>query len=163
MSNEKKGFTDLSLKHLINKIKSTFVNKEDAVSTSTIDVDTTPTENSENLVNSGGVFTALGNKADKGTTVKDITSTSITLTAHGGHSYIYGTLTTLDLSFTSDTDDAEFHIIFKSGATATTLTVSKTFAAFDNFTPSANAIVEIDGMWYLDKWVVFFKETKVSA
>lgn len=64
MSNEKKGFTDLSLKHLINKIKSTFINKEDVVSTSTIDVDTTPTENSENLVTSGGVAEALNDKQD---------------------------------------------------------------------------------------------------
>lgn len=62
MSNEKKGFTDLSLKHLINKIKSTFVNKEDAVATFTIEVDTTPTKDSENLVTSGGVAKALSNK-----------------------------------------------------------------------------------------------------
>lgn len=95
--------------------------------------------------------------------VKDTASTSVTLTANGNYSYIYGTLTSLNLAFATGTDDATFHIIYKSGSTATTMTISATNAIFDSFAPSANAIVEIDGMWYLDKWIVFFKETKVSV
>lgn len=162
--------TDI-LKKSFQLLKSNFINKQDTEETteldiyegSTIDIDDTPTEDSDNLVKSGGVYGALEDKVDKKTIVKNTSSTAIALTPSANTSYIYGELTSLALSFNTANDDDSFHIIYESGTTPTTMTVSTTNAVFDSFTPSANAIVEIDGLWYLDKWVVFFKETKVTA
>lgn len=59
MSSGNKGFTDLSLKRLISKIKSTFVDKTDAVETTSVNVDSVPTAGSYNLITSGGVYNAI--------------------------------------------------------------------------------------------------------
>lgn len=52
---------DLGLSHLISKIKATFFAKKDAVEVVEIEVDSTPTEGSENLVTSGGVKSYVDN------------------------------------------------------------------------------------------------------
>lgn len=57
-----KVIDDTNLGYLISKIKATFWPKTDVVQ---IDIDNTPTVNSNNLVKSGGVYTALSNYYDK--------------------------------------------------------------------------------------------------
>lgn len=53
-----KFLDETGLGHLIEKIKTAFVSKADTIPVSTIDVDTTPTANSTNLITSGGVYSA---------------------------------------------------------------------------------------------------------
>ena len=45
---------------LIAKIKSVFLTTEDAEAVDLVDVDTVPTQNSTNLITSGGVYNVLG-------------------------------------------------------------------------------------------------------
>ena len=52
------------LGHLIEKIKATFIAKTDTTIATSIGIDSTPTTNSTNLVTSGGVKSALDNKAN---------------------------------------------------------------------------------------------------
>ena len=52
------------LAELIAKIKATFWKKADVVEADVLDIDTTPTANSNNLVTSGGVYSALSGKED---------------------------------------------------------------------------------------------------
>lgn len=54
-----KFLDEIGLGHLIEKIKQTFIRWEDTSAATTIDIDTTPTANSDNLVTSGGVKNAL--------------------------------------------------------------------------------------------------------
>ena len=100
----------------------------------------------------------LAAKADKHTTVKNTTSTSITVTAQKNTDYIYGELSDLTITWGTGEDNAEINLTFKSGSTATTLSVSTTGATFASYTPSANCIVHIHAQWYIDKWVVSFHE-----
>ena len=60
------GITDL-----LNKIKNAFVAKADTAAATGIDVDSTPTANSTNLVTSGGVKAALDGKQD---TISDLST-----------------------------------------------------------------------------------------
>lgn len=52
------------LGHLIEKIKAAFVAKADTTAVTAVGVDTVPTENSDNLITSGAVYTGLSGKAD---------------------------------------------------------------------------------------------------
>lgn len=52
------------LGHLIEKIKATFIAKTDTTIATSIGIDSTPTTNSTNLVTSGGIKSALDNKAN---------------------------------------------------------------------------------------------------
>ena len=52
------------LGHLIEKIKAAFIAKTDTTIATSIGIDSTPTTNSTNLVTSGGVKSALDNKAN---------------------------------------------------------------------------------------------------
>ena len=52
------------LGHLIEKIKAAFIAKTDTTIATSIDIDSTPTADSTNLVTSGGVKSALDNKAN---------------------------------------------------------------------------------------------------
>ena len=66
-----------NLGHLISKIKATFWPKSDVIQ---IDIDSTPTSNSDNLVKSGGVYTALSGKQAtlvSGTNIKTVNNESI--------------------------------------------------------------------------------------
>lgn len=60
------GLTDL-----LNKIKSAFVAKTDTAVATVVDIDSTPTANSSNLVTSGGVYTSLSGKQ---ATISDLTT-----------------------------------------------------------------------------------------
>lgn len=53
----KKTIDDSNLGYLVSKAKASFWPKTDVVQ---ISIDTTPTENSSNLVTSGGVYSVLG-------------------------------------------------------------------------------------------------------
>lgn len=83
-----KALTTNGLTELITLIKSTFIpntNVEntteiDVINATTVGVDTTPTSASNNLITSGGVYSALGNKQDtlvSGTNIKTINNTSL--------------------------------------------------------------------------------------
>lgn len=50
------------LKAFMTSIRDKFIKKEDTVEVETIDVDNTPTQNSDNLVKSGGVYNAVATK-----------------------------------------------------------------------------------------------------
>lgn len=60
-----KTLNDSGLKKIFNLIKDNFFNKNDAQEVLSIDVDTTPTNDSDNLVTSGGVKSALDVKYTK--------------------------------------------------------------------------------------------------
>lgn len=57
-----KPLKNAGLTELINKIKTNLIHRSDITTTTLIDVDTTPTSSSTNLVTSGGVKTALDTK-----------------------------------------------------------------------------------------------------
>ena len=61
---------------LIAKIKSTFFSVDDAEQVTLVDVDTIPTQNSTNLVESGGVYSVLSEKEDVSNKVTSISSSS---------------------------------------------------------------------------------------
>lgn len=48
-----------NLSYFISKIKAAFVSKTDVVTANVVDIDSTPTANSTNLVTSGGVYSAI--------------------------------------------------------------------------------------------------------
>lgn len=59
------GFLDnTGLGHLISKIKGTFFAKTDAVEAVEVEVDSTPTADSDHLVTSGGVKAYVDNKTE---------------------------------------------------------------------------------------------------
>lgn len=89
---------ETGLSRLIGKIKDTFVAKANTTAATSVGIDTTPTANSTNLITSGGVSTALGNKQNtipvitnpSGTTLEpnifyiwDDVSSDLTLTLGG--------------------------------------------------------------------------------
>lgn len=55
-----KLLTTNGLTKLIQLIKSTFLPKTDVVEVSEVNVDTVPTQNSSNLITSGGVYNVVG-------------------------------------------------------------------------------------------------------
>ena len=111
---------------LISKIKSVFLTTEEAEAVDVVDVDAVPTQNSTNLVESGGVYTGLSNKSDKSV----ITNVSAsTLTQEMADNYIYnaGELSALTIILpVSVNADYISEVDFTSGTTATTLTAPNT-------------------------------------
>ena len=60
-----KFLDETGLAYLIGKIKSAFVAQADTVAVTGVDIDNTPTQNSDNLVTSGGVYSAVSAKYEK--------------------------------------------------------------------------------------------------
>lgn len=71
-----KLLTTNGLTKLIQLIKSTFLPKTDVVEVSEVNVDNTPTQNSSNLVTSGGVYGALSDKQDVSNLVTSLSNSS---------------------------------------------------------------------------------------
>lgn len=68
------GYLDgTGLSHLISKIKAAFWSKTDVVQ---ISIDNTPTASSDNLVKSGGVYSALSGKENTSNKVTSLSSSS---------------------------------------------------------------------------------------
>ena len=59
------------LKALMSSILSRFIKKTDTVEVTTLAIDNTPTQNSTNLVTSGGVYAVIGNVASRLDTMND--------------------------------------------------------------------------------------------
>lgn len=116
------------------------------------------------ITDKNGTTTATVNDGGQPTTVKDLVSTSITLQAQADTNYIYGELSALNLTFGTGTDNNEIDIMFKSGATATTLTISGDNKIHGSFTPNVNSVVEINAKYYsgINKWVVLFSQVTIS-
>ena len=98
--------------------------------------------NDDNSVNS-----SVYSVAENPTTVTDLSSTSITLTAAANTYYTYGELTALTVS--SFPASGTFWIVFVSGATPTVVT------GIDNFTPEANKRYKVtveNGYATFDAW-----------
>ena len=55
---------ETGLAYLIGKIKTGFISTTDTTAATTVSIETSPTNNSSNLVTSGGVYTALSGKQD---------------------------------------------------------------------------------------------------
>ena len=100
--------------------------------------------------------TSLNNKADKPTTVTDLSSTSITLASAADNTeYNYGELSALTIS--SIPASGWFSVVFDSGSTPTVLTVPNTMIMPDSFAVEANTRYEInckDGYALVAGWAV---------
>jgi len=92
------------------------------------------------------------------TIVTDSSSTSVVLDAVANTHYTYGVLSSLTVSFPASTTGVYryIHIMWESGATATTLTLSGTNALVPSYGVGANQICEIDAVWNAvkSKWIV---------
>lgn len=64
------------LGYLLGKIKAAFVSKTDVVAAQAVTIDSTPTANSDNLVKSGGVYSALSGKEATSNKVTSLSSQS---------------------------------------------------------------------------------------
>lgn len=64
------------LKAFMTSILNKFIKKTDTEQVSTLDIDSTPTASSNNLVTSGGVASALSDKEDTSNKVTSISSSS---------------------------------------------------------------------------------------
>lgn len=69
---------------------------------------------------------------------------------------------TLTLPSTNLESGAEIYVAFKSGATATALTIVGDYEGSQSYNPSANKIVELSFKYVCGSWVLVTKETAVS-
>lgn len=67
------------LKAFMTSILNKFIKKTDTEQVNTIDIDTTPTAGSNNLITSGGVASAISSKANKPTISNQTAPTTITV------------------------------------------------------------------------------------
>lgn len=91
------------------------------------------------------VQTAVSGKANKVLRVA-MASTDTTPTLNSNTFYVFPTMATLTPTFATPTDNSivnEYHFIFTSGATATTLTLPATVLQPDGFTVEANHVYEV--------------------
>ena len=64
------------LSDLITKIKNAFVAKADTATVTGVDIDNAPTQNSDHLVTSGGVYSAVSGKENTSNKVTSLSSNS---------------------------------------------------------------------------------------
>lgn len=95
--------------------------------------------------------------------INESTETGIVLTPSANSEYYYSELEYMYLAFETANLGDMFYITFKSGSTATVLTVDGTNAVFDDFVPSENSYIEIMGKWNGEKWIVLFNQTSVGG
>lgn len=124
---------------LIAKIKSVFLTTEDAEQVDLVDVDATPTANSTNLVESGGVYTAIAGKQDtlvSGVNIKTVNGESI---VGSGNANVYGRfkgwwpdLATLKAAHTATEGDSAY-VKDASPATTWSIYVYDSTASSDNY------------------------------
>ena len=91
----------------------------------TLTFDNAPTQNSNNPVKSGGVFTALGSKAEKvGVEQEELTdSTTLTIDAGTIYELTYNTAIAIALGTPTSTEKCEYCIKFNVGSTIPTLSL----------------------------------------
>ena len=68
-----------SLKYLLGQLKTKFLSSDDTTTVSTIGIDNIPTQNSNNLVKSGDVYSSLANKQNITSVVSETSPTAVTL------------------------------------------------------------------------------------
>jgi len=88
-----KTLSTTSLKKLLNLIKTNFFQKSEAQELTVINIDTTPTSGSQNLITSGGTKTALDQKENLSNKVSTLSSSS-TNTQYPGAKVVYDQLAT---------------------------------------------------------------------
>jgi lysophospholipase L1-like esterase len=115
-----------------------------------VDVDAVPSKVSQ-LTNDSGyqtaaqVQTAIAGKADKTQRIA-MTSADTTPTLDPNKLYVFPEMASLAPTFAAPSDNTivnEYHFIFTSGATATTLTVPASVKQPDGFTVEANHVYEV--------------------
>lgn len=128
-------------------------------------VDTTPTSDSDNLVTSGGVYTALSGKADssdlanKEDKVDIVSASGATLIAEVGKYYTLTAVGTLAITLptiasgTTKVQTVSFYIA--AGSTpAVTWTSTHNIYYADGFEIAADSTYEVNALWNGAAWVV---------
>ena len=91
------------LTYLLGKIKNAFVAKADTTTVTSISIDSTPTANSNNLVTSGGVYTAIQSGGGGGSGTLNTTNTTAQTTS--ASESLSGTVNLHKISKTGSYDD----------------------------------------------------------
>lgn len=157
---------DTGLTYLLGKIKSAFVKTTDTVEVSGVDVDSTPTANSSNLVTSGGVSTALGGKQDKTPIITPTNTTDVTLPitalacAIDNYYRIDVAVETLAVTLPAMTDLTTVRtvVLYLTGGTTPSVTItsadSKDVYYQDGFEIEAGNTYEINALFNGSAWIV---------
>lgn len=145
-----KTLDNTNLGYLLTKIKNAFIRTTDVESVSEVTIDATPTANSDNLVTSGGVYSALGDKISKSSTaglVKNdgtidtntyltshdfthvadttvTTSTTVTFAANTRGSQMVSTAADLDIAFVVNNSADNYLWIKNTGSADIDITIS---------------------------------------
>lgn len=162
---------DTGLAYLLGKIKAAFVSTADTTAVTATDVDSAPTANSTNLVESGGVHSALNGKQDI-TTIEapvnqsDATAPITSLSTETGKYYrIDVPVETLAVTLPAMTDTpvGKAVVLFLTGGTAPAVTISSTAPAggtapavhfADGFEIKAGETNEVNCYWNGLAWIV---------
>lgn len=166
---------DTGLTYLLGKIKAAFVKTTDTVEVSGVDVDSTPTANSSNLVTSGGVSTALGGKQDKTPIITPTNTTDVTLPitalacAIDNYYRVDVAVETLDITLPSMTDLTAVStvVIYLTAGTTPAVTISaadsKDVYYKDGFEIEAGKTYEISALFNGAAWVLTSVEIDVTS
>lgn len=148
-----KVLSETGLTKLIQKIKESFIRVTDVESVTEVGVDTAPTTGSDNLVTSGGVYTAVNAKADK-----PVIKTAMDAVAAVNTQYYLAVQSSVSITMPTTAEvGQQITVCFSSGTTACTLTCDLT--GFD-FVPKANKTSWIKFTCYNSSgdWLVETKE-----
>ena len=113
------------------------------------------------VVGSDAVNKSYADENYKLSVVKNTLATSVNLTPARNTEYYYGELTSVSLTFATSGASAgdTFYITFKSGQTATSITVNGSSAVFERPLESiADVTYEIAGIFNGTKWLVAWRE-----
>lgn len=145
------------LGYLLGKIKAAFVSKTDAVAANAVDIDSTPTASSTNLVTSGGVYDEVHPATGSSQPAGGMLPNKL---------YKLGTLTgNVSIAFASPSDNTvenEYKFSFTAGSTAPTITWPNSITkwagnALDSGLPNVEAdtyyeVSVVDGMGIINKF-----------
>lgn len=108
----------------------------------------------------------LNKKADKGEVIDLLYPTPIKViptTLESNQKYNFGEVAELNLAFPTDANDGDvIYLTFKSGATATNLTIDTTNTCDIEVIPETNTGYEIFGMFNGSIWIINYSEYTVS-
>jgi len=135
-----------TLKNAMNVISQGIASKADASDIPTAVSDLTNDSGFQTAAQVGAaISSATASKADKTLRVA-MTSTDTVATIEPNKLYVFPEMASLEITLAAIADNTianEYHFIFESGATATTLTIPATVNQPDGFTVEANMIYEV--------------------
>lgn len=154
----------MTIAEKIERTKQDFANVYNAgydkgIADTATEVDQTYNPESLNAQSGVAVAEALdGLLGDIKPTINQNEEKNIVLIPRANNQYYYNELTSLSLSFGDSSLGDLFYISFKSGETATSLTIDSTSATFNDFIPETNSFIEICGMFNGYKWILVFNQ-----